>query len=214
MRPLMLLLPLAVALASCGEKTALTLPADPVDRAATCGVVAAASAREASASVEAPLTFEEQQRIVHYAMLAGAESESFAQDRAAAVAERMSTIESGITGGEWSVLVEPCRAAFPAARPTDAIALPDDPLESQFGCFMLADFLTTALRSQEADYGAELRGYEAMQRSLDARLGRTLAARGAMSMAQTQEARAQALATMVKLGPPDQVMQVCLERYS
>ena len=213
MRPLMLLLPFAVALASCGETTALTLPADPIDRAATCGVVAAASARQGSASVEAPLTFEEQQRIVHYAMLAAAEGDSFSQDRAAAVVERMSTIEGGITGGDWNVLVEPCREAFPAAQASD-IALPGDTLDAQLGCFMLSDFLTTALRSQEADYGAELRRYETMQRSLDPRLGRTLSARGLTTVAETQEARSRALATAVKLGPPDQVMRVCLERYS
>ena len=44
---------LVLLLVACGPK-ALDLPADPVDRAATCGVVAAATARTSVADVQAP----------------------------------------------------------------------------------------------------------------------------------------------------------------
>ena len=45
----------ALLLASCGPKT-LTLPEQPVERAATCGVVAADSARLATRDIQAPLS--------------------------------------------------------------------------------------------------------------------------------------------------------------
>ena len=52
-----LLLAGALLLGSCGPK-ALTLPEDPVDRAATCGVIAAQSARLATNDIQAALPFE------------------------------------------------------------------------------------------------------------------------------------------------------------
>ena len=57
-------------LASCGPKP-LELPADPVDKAATCAIVSASRALAAQADIKAELPFAEQVRITHYAMLAG-----------------------------------------------------------------------------------------------------------------------------------------------
>ena len=77
--------PLACAalLGSCGPKT-LTLPDQPIDRAATCGVVAAAEARAASKDIKAPLPFDAMGRVLHYPLLAGATGESFSSDNATA----------------------------------------------------------------------------------------------------------------------------------
>ena len=47
----------ALLVASCGPKT-LALPDQPVDRAATCGVVAAAQARAGTANIKADLPFD------------------------------------------------------------------------------------------------------------------------------------------------------------
>src|SRR3546814_17019409 len=57
---------------ACGPK-ALTLPAQPVGRAATCGVVAATEARAATPDIKQPLPFTAQGRILHTALLEGAE---------------------------------------------------------------------------------------------------------------------------------------------
>jgi hypothetical protein len=212
MRSLLCLPLLAAALSSCGPKT-LALPADPIDRAATCGVVAAAAARAGSAAIDAPLDFEDQGRIMHYAMLAGAEGDRFAKDKAAAVVERMPQLEASITGEKWNTLIEPCEAAYPGTRPSADIKLPSDPLQSQMSCYMLSDFLTTALRSQEPDYRDQIVRYDAMERTLYARIGRTVAAQGGLDYDGMQNARNEAMAVAVKLGPPMAVMDQCLDRY-
>src|SRR3546814_11677302 len=77
----------ALLFSACGPK-ALTLPEQPVDRAATCGVVAATEARAATPDIKQPLPFTAQGRILHYALLAGAEGEEFSAETATAVNQR------------------------------------------------------------------------------------------------------------------------------
>ncbi|MGH6782037.1 MAG: hypothetical protein ACREB5_08030, partial [Sphingomonadaceae bacterium] len=57
-----LLFPGLLAASACGPK-ALSLPADPIEAAATCGVVAAAQAREGQTSLKAPLSMAAQGNI-------------------------------------------------------------------------------------------------------------------------------------------------------
>src|SRR3546814_4302137 len=89
----------ALLLAACGPK-ALSLPEQPIDRAATCGVVAAAEARAATPDIKQPLPFTAQGRILHYALLAGASGEEFSAETATAVNQRMSDLQEEITSGE------------------------------------------------------------------------------------------------------------------
>lgn len=204
---------LGLVLAGCGQKE-LTLPADPVDRAATCGVVTAAAARAGVADIKAPLPFEQQGRIMHYAMLAASEGKAFDSARAAAVVNRMSELESGITGGKWETLVQPCAEAYPATQATGAVTLPADALQAETGCYALATFLTKALGAQDAAYGDRLAEYGGMNRALDPKIGAALARRGINSKSERAAAmRAEALARMVKLGPPMSVMARCVEKY-
>ena len=202
---------LALLLASCGERT-LTLPDDPIDRAATCGVVAAASARAGQTNIEAPLTFDQQGQILHYAMLEGAAGEAFQRDRVAQVTERMSAVEADVTSGKWQTLAEPCRAAYPATQATE-IDLPGDPLVAQQGCDALSDFLGTALRARENDYSQEFGKMAALERKLDSRIGATEARRGGATAAESADARNRAMSTLVKLGSPAAVLRACFERY-
>src|SRR5262245_39389542 len=76
-----LILALALLLPGCGPK-ALSLPEDPIDRAASCGVVAAVQARAATADVKASLPFDSQGHILHYALLAASEGGSYEAERA------------------------------------------------------------------------------------------------------------------------------------
>lgn len=199
----------SLVLQSCGGG-ALSLPADPIERAATCGVVAAASARSASGNVEAKLSFDQQGAILHPALLEGAAGEAFEKDRAAAVVAQMPQREAAVTSGEWDVLVPACAEAYPATQARGEIALPSDPLTAQRGCDALSDFLTTALRPQESDYIEELRAYADMERKLDTRIGSTQARRGESDDVQASQ---RAMAELVKLGPPMMVMRECLERF-
>ena len=201
----------ALLLSACGPK-ALTLPEQPVDRAATCGVVAAAEARAATPDIKQPLPFTAQGRILHYALLAGAVDEEFSVERASAVNARMSELQEEITSGKWEELAPACRAAFPATEKDD-VSLPEDRFDAQLGCDELGDFMTTALAGQEADYGEQLGDYRALARELDGALGTTMPGRVGSDLAAQQKARRIALADMARLGSPVTVMRQCVERF-
>jgi hypothetical protein len=201
----------ALVLASCGPKS-LTLPTDPTDRAATCAVVAAIEARAATTDIKAPLPFEAQEHILHYALLAGAEGERFSTDAANAVTRRMSELQEGITEGKWQDLVPACREAFPVAEVTEP-KLPADRFEAQLQCDELGDFITTALQSQDVHYAARLNDYGELARKLDQKLGPGLRARAGADLASQREERGKALAAAARLGSPSAVMKQCVERY-
>ncbi len=201
----------ALLLSACGPK-ALTLPEQPIDRAATCGVVAATEARAATPDIQQPLPFTAQLGILHYALLAGAEGEEFSAETATAVNRRMSELQEAITGGEWQPLVPACDAAFPATQQAE-VTLPADNFEAQLVCDELGDFIGTALQSQEADYATQLGDYRKMGRNLDDSLGTTMPARIGADLAAQQQARRAALADAARLGPPLAVMRQCVERF-
>ena len=201
----------ALLLTGCGPKT-LALPEDPIDRAATCGVVAAIEARAAITDIKAPLPFEAQERVLHYSLLAGAEGESFSLEAANGVTKRLTQLQGEITKGKWKELVPACRAAFPAAQVTD-VKLPADSFDAQLQCDELGDFITTALASQDVHYAERLNDYGELARKLDQRLGPGLRSRAGANLEAQQDARRAALAKAAKLGSPAAVMKQCVERY-
>lgn len=199
------------ALASCGKQE-IALPADPVDRAATCAAVAASQMREGSNNLGA-LAFEQQGHLMHYALLEGAATPIFSQDQTAAVVKRMPEVEAGVTGGKWQPLVAQCAAAYPATVKITDITLPADPMDARLGCYALASFITGALQQQDATYPDQLKTYMDFRRDQDDQVGAAYAARGITSDEAKDKARKQALSKIVKLGSPMAVMTVCLEKY-
>ena len=197
-------------LASCGPK-ALTLPEQPVDRAATCGVIAANSARLASQDVQAVLPFDAMGRIIHYPLLAGSTGGSFSSDVAVEVQSRMTELQDRISEGKWQELVPACRAAFPATA-VEQVKLPTDVFEAQLGCVELGDFLSSALEKQP-EYGNELAEYRALGRKLEARLTAGLRSRVGPDLPARIEERHKALATIAETGPPVTVLRECLARF-
>ncbi len=202
----------ALTLSACGGPKALELPADPVDRAATCGVVAAAAARTAVTDVQAPLPLAAQGKIFHYALLTASEGGAFEAETANRVNKRMRELESGITGGKWRDLVPACDSVFPATARTD-IVLPAGRFEAQIACEELAEFTGVALEGSERHFGNELAAYRRMRTELNDALAPGLRARaGPGAEAQSRE-RDRGLAAAAALGSPIAVLDKCRERF-
>ncbi len=201
----------ALLLAGCGDK-ALQLPTDPVDRAATCGVVAAATARTAVPDIKAPLPLEAQGKIFHYALLAASDGGEFKADVANRVNKRMGQLQESITSGKWRDLAPACDAPFPAAGRTE-VSLPAGRLDAQLACEELAEFTSVALEGEEIHYGDELAAFRRMRGALNDALAPGLRARaGSGSEAQRRE-RNHALSAAAQLGSPIAVLNKCLERF-
>ncbi|HET9637725.1 MAG TPA: hypothetical protein VFP12_00790 [Allosphingosinicella sp.] len=210
MKPAPLFL-LPIVLAACGPKS-LELPTDPVDRAATCGVVAAAAARTAVTDLKAPLPLAAQGKIFHYALLAASDGGEFKAETANRVNKRMRELEAGITGGKWRDLVPVCDSAFPPTGKTE-VTLPSNQFDAQLACEELAEFASVALEGSEIHYGNELAGYRRMRTDLNDAIAPGLRARaGAGSEAQSRE-RDRALAAAAALGSPIPVLDKCVERF-
>jgi hypothetical protein len=196
----------ALSLVGCGPKT-LELPQEPIERAATCGAVAAAAERAATSDFKAPLSFEGIGRVIHYPLLAGSVGDAFSSETAAQVQKRMTALQDSIVEGKWQDLVPVCKAAFPATA-VDKVTLPADRFDAQLGCDELGDFLRSALEGQEA-YVNDLAEYRDLGNKLEPALAVGLPA----SDASVRKERKQALAAMAKAGPPVAVMRQCLARF-
>lgn len=201
----------AAMLASCGPDT-LTLPDDPIDKAATCGVAAAADARLAITDIKAPLPLEAHGRIVHYALLAASDGGDFSAEKASKVSHRMSELFDPVTTREWKGLPAACRAAYPVAEKQD-VTLPEDKFAAQLQCSELAEFLLTALKGQGGDYANELARFRGMRSRLNDAIAPALDSSAGKEWADQQRARRKALATAGQLGAPIAVMAKCGERF-
>lgn len=198
-------------LAGCGGPKTLTLPEAPVDRAATCAVVAAAEARVAVKDINDPLPVEAQGRIVQHALLAASADGAFDAETANAVNKRMGELKDKLTSGAWQTLIQPCRTAFPAASNNDP-ELPKNALDAELGCEQLAEFLANALDAQRR-YGQEVADYRRLRGRLNDRLSSALKARVGGSLDAQQAAGRKALARAASLGSPVAVIRLCTARF-
>jgi hypothetical protein len=202
---------LAPILSSCGPAT-LSLPEQPVDRAATCGIVAAALARFATRDVAAPLPLATHGRIVHYALLAASEGGTYSADTPGAVSRRMAGLKESVTDGKWQALEPACRAAYPAAEST-GIVLPEDRFEAQLQCSELGEYLYSALKAHESAYRNEIVGYRNLHLRLDEALAGALLAKAGSDVEARRALRHQALVAAGALGTPTAVMAQCMTRF-
>jgi len=213
-RKAFLLLPAtALALSACGQQK-LALAQDPIERAATCGVVAAAQARSATTNIRAPLSLDAQGQIMHPALVTAVEGDRFSVTRAAEVINKMPEVEGKVTSGKFETLAAPCDQAFPEPSGAGPVALPDDAFTARVGCYELGGFMNRALLESGDAYAAKLTDYGAMRRELDPKIGAALSQRGVSSRGdQAKALREEAMATMVKLGSPTKVLDACLDRF-
>lgn len=203
----------AMLLSGCGPKQ-LALSSDPVDKAATCAVVSAADSRQKSPNMKGDLDFASQTRILHYAMLAGSDSDSFSAKKASAVVARMSEVEADVTGGKWQSLVTPCDQAFPEVKKTAGIELPKGRFDAQLGCYAMGDFLVKTVTTHDPGSQERLAEVMKMRRDLDASIGNGLKQRGASGIEKTRELKQGALVKMTKLGAPAELMRICTARFA
>jgi hypothetical protein len=205
-----LLFATACSLWACGPK-ALELPEQPVDRAATCGIVAAAQARAGTADIKADLSFDAMGRILQYTLLGGSKDGAFDAELGGAVQKRMSELQDQVTGGKWQDLAPACRTAFPATAITD-VKLPADRFEAQLGCYELDDYVRSALHEQAA-YDDELSKLQPLREKLDGIIGTGLRGRVGGDFDAQQQERHKALATIAESGPPALVLRQCADRF-
>ena len=199
----------ALLVASCGPKS-LELPADPVEKAATCGAVEAASQRSAT-HFEQELSLESVGKVLHFPMLAASSGGSFSSPTATAVQKRMAAIQNKVVDSKWQDVVPACRQAFPASKITE-VELPGDAAEAKIGCDELADFLRSAIDAKP-EYINELAEFRRFSQEIEGEVTAGIRARAGSQMAAQQEQRRKALATMANAGPPVAVMRQCLKRF-
>lgn len=203
---------LGLLLAACGGPKALTLPDEAVDRAATCGVVATASARGATADIQSALPIAAEGHILHYALLGASADGRFSSETAGAIVKRMPQLEPKITEGKWQGLIPGCQAAFPEAEKAD-VSLPADKLDAQLGCSALAQFTATALEPAKSHYAAELADYRRLRGRLSDKVGPALRARVGSASGAQRAAEDKAMAKIARSGPPVAVLAECAKRF-
>jgi hypothetical protein len=201
----------ALLLAGCAKQAAPELPADPVEQAAACGVVTAASEREA-AGAKGDLSADAQARILHFAMLYAAEGKSFDQEKVNTVSKRMPALFDSTIKGTWQTLRPACAAAFPATQVKQPV-LPAKSLDSQLECYALADFLRKALGSQGPSYAEATMRYGILTGKLDMSMTPALRAAGIRNGNPLNARRAVALADATRLGQPGAVIAACEKKY-
>jgi hypothetical protein len=208
-----LILPLSAALILAGcAKQAPKFPADALDQAATCGVIAAASEREA-AGAAGELPADAQARILHYAMLYASTGKTLDRDKVNAVSKRMPGLFDRTIQGNWQSLQPSCASAFPASRIKNPV-LPARPLDAMLQCDALAEFLRKALADQGATYGAAANAYGAFIEKLDPRMSVALRAAGLHNGDALRAKKLEALASAARLAQPPAVIDACEKKYS
>jgi hypothetical protein len=207
-----LILPLSVALILAGcAKQAPKLPTDPLDQAAACGVVAAASEREV-AGAKGELPADAQARILHYAMLYASTGKSLDQDKVNAVSKRMPALFDQTIQGDWQSLRPSCASAFPASAVKQPL-LPPKPLDAMLQCDALAEFLRKALADQGSTYGEAANAYGTFIEKLDPKMSVPLRAAGLHSGDALRDKKLEALAAAARLGQPPAVIDACEKKY-
>ena len=205
---------LSLVLTACTGEKALTLPSDPVDRAATCAIVSAAQERAAaSVDVSQPLPLEAQGRILHYPLLAASEGGSFSAEQAGQVNARMQALQEEVTSGNWRDLVPACAEAFPATAAAGEVKLPAGRFEAQLACVEITEFLANALESQQASAGAKVGEYRTLRRRLNDAMGAGMRARAGGDLGAQRRVRNEGLAAAAQLGNPVAVAEACLARF-
>jgi hypothetical protein len=199
-----------LSLSSCGGPEALTLPTERVDRAATCGVVAAAEARLAASAGALPLRA--QGRILHYVLLAASSEGGFSRDTATAVNARMQALQDRVTSGKWQDLAPACRQAFAVAEKTE-VELPSARFDAQIQCEELAEFTADSLKGQAGSYANEIGAYRRLRGQLNDAMAGPLRQRAGASLDAQREERSRALAAAAQLGSPVPVLDACLSRF-
>lgn len=193
-----------LVLSGCSH-TAPTLPADPLDRAATCSAIQLASEQQAVGAGQ--LSAEAQERVLHVALLAGASDQGFDRERGNAVINRTATVFDQATKGKWQTLKPACVADYPPlaqAHPT----LPNKPFERDLQCYALTDFMRKALGQLGGRYAEASLALGIQADKLDGRIATEIKKQGLVGD-KLQARKGQALADAARLGQPPAVLAAC-----
>lgn len=199
----------ASALLSACAKPAITLPADPDERAAACH--AAGLIRSGTGDTGATLGVPQANEAAHFLLL-GASIDGIAQPaRARALAARGQALQAAIReAGTAADYAEPCARAYPETLPAAFKGLPADSADTRMMCFALADALVQIYRASDVRPDDRSRAYAGLDDALGARIS---AETGAAGEAEPAVRVARGLALGARAGPPTMVMDACVARY-
>lgn len=208
-----LILPVSIVLVlgGCGQR-APKFPSDPLDQAAACGVIAAATEREATGA-KGELPADAEARILHYAILYASTGKALDQDQVNAVSRRMPALFEKTVQGNWQSLRSTCASTFPPSQIRHPV-LPPKPLDAMLQCNALVGFLRNALGDQGWTYGAAANAYGAFIDKLNPGLSAALRVAGLRASGDVRQKTLEALAAAVRLGQPPAVIEACRKAYA
>lgn len=203
---------IALLMAGCGSKPAITLPADPQARAATC--YAARIALFGTQGGGTALTVEQANEAAHFLLL-GASANGIAEpETAKTLAARGQALEAAISERKnASDYVEPCARAYPETLSSAFKGLPADGSETRMMCFTLANALGQIHRASDVPSGGKAETYARLDAALDTRISDEIRAAGAIDPGQLLTRATRGLAAAAHAGPPTQVLDACAARY-
>jgi len=204
-KALVTLLGSALALAGCGKETP-TLPAERLDQAAACSAIQAASEQEAVGAA-GHLSAAAQERVLHYALLAGTRDGAFDDQVGNQVIQRTKAQFDRTVKGGWKTLRPACAAAFPAAAQRTP-TLPAKADDRVLQCYVLAQLMRQALGQYEGRYNEDTVTLGVLSDKLDLKVG-ALAKRDGLKDEALAARKAQALAAAAALGQPPAVLEAC-----
>lgn len=218
----------SIGLAGCGESgsqtpetlpaarklAAVTLPVDPVERAATCSGAFMAKAQLRPDFETAGLSEADLIRVLHPVYLDATVTGELDRARLELGGNKAPQKAAEFRkNGRADAAIAECRQAEPSIRPGTFRGLPADPAQARAACVTLAAALVESYQVTEGVRAVSVPAYTRMIQGLDEPVYADLMAAGIGSEAEGSRYMRQAVAKAMRFGPPEETMQACLARF-
>lgn len=182
------------------------LPADPMQRAATC---AAAISGQAGVLSGKPFTYETADRVGQFAIIGSAGQ----ADKLPGLGQAMADAAKTLGPEGFGPAVAACDRAYPRTLANAPVRMPANEVDRGLGCMILAGTLGGIHKGAGTDSDPRAANYMKLAESLGAKLEAKLNAAGITTEEQLM-ARLQAVGpTVGDFGPPTKVAEACLKEF-